>query len=160
MGTDILQSPTDIIANMNVYIDSFKPPDGSWKQFATYSAKLARLVNCRPDICASVGKLVQVTEIMYSHDALKITRSVTKLIKYIQGNRINMRFPNGTKKVLKIRACSYASHSSNEDESSQLGYTILPMDDNGQFAIINFNSGKCHTVTESAIASETCAFVD
>jgi hypothetical protein len=61
---------------------------------------------------------------------------------------------------LYIRGYSDASFGMNVDGSSQIGYCILLMDKFDRFATIKFWSGKCHRVTHSAMAAETCAFAE
>jgi hypothetical protein len=46
------------------------------------------------------------------------------------------------------------------DRSSEIGCCILLMDKFDRFAIIKFRSGKCHRVTHSSMAAETCAFAE
>jgi hypothetical protein len=68
--------------------------------------------------------------------------------------------PSRENNSLYIRGYADASFGMNVDGSSQIGYYILLMDKLDRFAIIKFRSGKCHRVTHSAIAAETCAFAE
>jgi hypothetical protein len=61
---------------------------------------------------------------------------------------------------LYIRGYADANFGMNVDRSSQIGYCILSMDKFDRFAIIKFQSGKCHRVTPSAMAAEACAFAE
>jgi hypothetical protein len=61
---------------------------------------------------------------------------------------------------LYIRGYADASFAMNVDGSSQIVYCILLMDKFDRFAIIKFRSEKCHRVTHSAMAAETCAFAE
>jgi hypothetical protein len=43
---------------------------------------------------------------------------------------------------------------------AKIGYCIVLMDKFDRFAIIKFRSEKCHRVTHSALAAETCTFAE
>ena len=160
MGTDIKQSGTEISADMTRYVKDLKLPDGTWSKFASARAKLAWVVYTRPDICASVAKLAQVTPAIFEKEPEKYTKTVVSLIRYVQSNELKMSYPKLDLDSLKIRAYSDASHASNLDGSSQLGYIIILVDKYSRFSILKFKSAKCHRVTKSAMASEVCAFVE
>ena len=160
MGTDVEQSGQLISADMTRYIKDLKQPDGTWSAFASARAKLAWIVYTRPDICASIAKLAQVTLEIFEKDAEKYTKTIVSLIKYVQSNPLKMSYPKLDLESLSIRAYSDASHASNFDGSSQLGYIVVLRDKHSRFSILQFKSAKCHRITKSAMAAETCAFVE
>lgn len=82
------------------------------------------------------------------------------MVKYLKANELHLKHPKLNKNYLRIRAYSDASHASNLDGSSQLGYIICLQDETDRFAIIKYRSAKCHRNTRSAMSAESCAFAD
>jgi hypothetical protein len=128
--------------------------------FASFRAKLAWLVYARPDVCARVAKLDQVTEQHFRTDAKTYFRMLEDCFQQVQKHDIFLKYPALDLDSLYIRGYADASFGMNIDGSSQIAYCILLMDKDDRFAIIKFRSGKCHRVTHSAMAAETCAFAE
>jgi hypothetical protein len=82
------------------------------------------------------------------------------LFQYIKKDDVSLHYPTLDLNSLYIRGYADASFGMNVDGSSQIGYCILSMGKVDRFAIIKFRSGKCHRVTQSAMAAETCAFAE
>jgi hypothetical protein len=136
------------------------PLEQSWNFFASFRAKLAWLVYARPDVCAQVAKLAQVTEQHFRTDAKKYFRLLEDCFQQVQKYDIFLKYPALDLDSLYIRGYGDASFGMNVDGSSQIGYCILLMDKDDRFAIIKFRSEKCHGVTHPAMAAETCAFAE
>jgi hypothetical protein len=160
-GVNLRQTESGIETDMSDYIEKLTfPLEQSWKQFASFRAKLAWLVYARPDICARVAKLAQVTEQHFRTDAKKYFRMLEDCFQQVRKYDIFLNYPALDQDSLYIRGYADASFGMNVDGSSQIGYCILLMDKLERFAIIKFRSGKCHRVTHSAMAAETCAFAE
>jgi hypothetical protein len=72
-GVNLRQTESGIETDMSDYIAKLTfPLEQSWKTFASFGAKLAWLVYARPDVCARVAKLAQVTEQHFRTDAKKL----------------------------------------------------------------------------------------
>lgn len=67
-GVDISQSNAKNETNMDDYIRQIEIGPQNWQGFASLRAKLAWIVYVRPDICAQVAKLYQITESMFLLD--------------------------------------------------------------------------------------------
>lgn len=159
-GIDLEQTDEGIAADMDDYIRQLNVGEQTWKVFASLRQKLAWIVYVRPDICAQVAKLAQVTPKMFGADSQKYLTSASSTVQYLKDHKLHLKYPKFDKNTLRIRAYSDASHASNADGSSQLGYIICLQDDTDRFAIIKYRSAKCHRVTRSAMSAESCAFAD
>eukprot|EP00173_Palmaria_palmata_P004975 Plantae.Rhodophyta-Palmaria_palmata.ctg7907.p1 GENE.Plantae.Rhodophyta-Palmaria_palmata.ctg7907~~Plantae.Rhodophyta-Palmaria_palmata.ctg7907.p1 ORF type:complete len:225 (+),score=20.42 Plantae.Rhodophyta-Palmaria_palmata.ctg7907:63-677(+) len=97
---------------------------------------------------------------MFKLDEKRYMNISSGIVAYLKANKLHLKYPKLNKDSLRIRAYPDASHASNPDGSSQLGYIICLQDDTGRFAIIKHRSAKCHRVTRSAMSAESCAFAD
>jgi hypothetical protein len=62
-GVNMDQTDDGIRTDMNDYTNQLEVPQlQSWKNFASFRAKMAWLVYVRPDICAQVARLAQIAE--------------------------------------------------------------------------------------------------
>jgi Reverse transcriptase (RNA-dependent DNA polymerase) len=160
-GVNLRQTESVIETDMSDYIEKLTfPLDQSWKHFASFPAKLAWIVYARPDICARVVKLAQVTEQHFRTDAQKYFRMLEDGFQQVRKYDMFLDYP--ALDLDSLYVCGYADVSFGMivDGSGQIGYCILLMDKFNRFAIIKFRSGKCHRVTHSAKAAETCAFAE
>jgi hypothetical protein len=124
-----------------------------------FRANLVWLVYARPDICARVAKIAQVTEQHFQTDAKKYFRMLEDRFQHVQMYDIFLNYP-AHQDSLYIRGCVDASFGMSVDSSSQIGYCVLLVDKFDRFAIIKFRSGTCHRVTRSAMVAETCALAE
>lgn len=160
-GVTIHQTQNVIEADMNEYIAKLSvPTEQSWKSFISFRAKLAWLTYCRPDICANIAKLAQVTEKQFENEPEVHFESMRKATQQLRNFRYKLRYQDLDQESLYIRTYADASFGTNSDGSSQLGYCVLLMDKFDKFSLVNFRSGKCYRVTHSAMASETIAFAE
>jgi hypothetical protein len=159
-GVNLRQTESGSETDLSDYIEKLTfPLEQSWKHFASFCAKIAWLVYARPDICA-IAKLAQVTEQHFRTDAKKYFRMLEDCFQQVRKYDMFLNYPALALDSLYIRGYADASFGKNVDGSSQIGYCILLMDKFDRFAIIKFRSGKCHRVTHSAMAAETCAFIE
>jgi hypothetical protein len=160
-GVDLRQTESGIETDMSDYIEKVTfPLDQSWKHFASFRAKLSWLVYARPDICARVAKLAQVTEQHLRTDAIEYFRILEDCFQQVRKYRMFLNYPALDLDSLYIRGYADANFGMNVDGSSHVGSRILLMDKFDRFAVFKFRSGKCHRVTHSAMAAETCAFAE
>jgi hypothetical protein len=160
-GVNIRQTESGIETDMSDYIESHTLPlEQSWKQFSSFRANLAWLVYDRPDICARVAKLAQVTEQHFRTDAKKYFRMLEDCFQQVQKYDMFLNYLALDLDSLYIRGYADASVGMNVDGSSQIGYCILLMDKFDRFAIIKFRSGKYHRLTHSAMEAEIYAFAE
>jgi hypothetical protein len=142
-GVNLWQTESGIETDRSDYIAKLTfPLEQSWKHFASFRAKLAWLEYARPDVCARVAKLAQVTEQHFRTDAKKYFRKLEDCFQHVQTYDIFLKYPALDLDSLYIRGYTDASFGMNVDGSSQIGYCILLMDKDDRFAIIKFRSGK------------------
>jgi hypothetical protein len=160
-GVNLRQTESGIEIDMQDYIAKITfPLEQSWKHFASFRAKLSWLVYVRPDICARVAKLAQVTEQHFRTDAKENFQMLEDCFQQVRKYDMFLDYPALDLDSLYIRGYADASFGMNADGSSQIGYCILLMDKDDRFAIFKFRSGECHRVTHSAMEAETCAFAE
>jgi hypothetical protein len=136
-GVNLRQTESGIETDMSDYIAKLAfPLEQSWKTFASLRAKLAWLVYARPDVCARVAKLAQVTEQNFRTDAKKYFLMLEDCFQQVQKYDIFLKYPALDLDSLYIRGYADASFGMNVDGSSQIGYCILLMDKDDRFAII------------------------
>ena len=155
------RSDRSVVANMHTYIQSLKFSYGSFRHFASNRAKLAWAVHCRPDVCATVAKLAQLTERDYAESPAECDDITRELLYYLKNTPdVVMTFPNLHSDSLHIRCYADASFASNRDGSSQLGYVLLLRDHSGATSLVGYKSLKSRRVTHSAMAAEACALAE
>jgi hypothetical protein len=116
-------------------------------------------VYAKPDICARVAKLAQVTKQHFRTDAKKYFRMLQDYFQQFRMYDMFLNYPALDLDSLYIRGYADASFGNNVDGSSQIGYCILLMDTFDHFAI-KFRSGNCLRVPPPAMAAKTYAFAE
>jgi hypothetical protein len=160
-SANLRQTESGSETDMSDYIEKLTfPVEHLRKPFASFRAKFALLVYSRPHICARVAKLAQVTEQHFWTDARSILNARGLFSTSTEVLRYFLNYPALDLDSLYIRRYTDVSFGMNVDRSSEIGCCILLMDKFDRFAIIKFRSGKCHRVTHSAMAAETCAFAE
>jgi hypothetical protein len=160
-GVNMYQTDDGIWTGMNEYTNKLELPQlQSWKNFASFCAKMAWLVYVRPDICAQAAKLAQITESQFILNPIECFLSLGKCLNSLKAWVYRLYYPKLDLDTLFIRVYADASFGTNRDGSSQLGYCIVLMDKTGRFSLVKYRSGKFYRVTHSAMAAETCAFAE
>jgi ribonuclease HI len=121
---------------------------------------MAWLVYVRPDICAQVAKLAQITESQFILNPIECFLSLGKRRNSLKAWKYRLYHSKLDLDTLFIRVYADASFGTNRDGSSQLGYCIVLTDTTGRFSPVKYRSGKCYRVTHSAMAAETCALAE
>jgi hypothetical protein len=111
---------------------------------SSFRAKLAWLVYARPDICARVAKLAQVTEQQFRTDEKYCFRVLEDCSLYVQKYEVSGNYPALDLDSLYFRGYADASFGMSVDVSSQICYCILFLDKFDSCAIVLLRSGKCH----------------
>jgi hypothetical protein len=160
-GVSMDQTDDGIRADMNDYINKLELSQlQSWKNVVSFRAKMAWLVYVRPDICAQVAKLAQITESQFILNPIECFLSLGKCLKSLKAWVYRLYYSKLDLDTLFIRVYADASFGTNKDGSSQLGCCIVLMDKTSRFSLVKYRSGKCYRVTHSAMAAETCAFAE
>ena len=157
-GIHIRQEGGEAMLTQESYALKLKKMDeaADYKAFRSVRAKLAWLVNSRPEICCAVAKLAQVREGDYGVENVKAANQV---IKYVLNNaEKGIAIPKLDMNTLSIEVYTDASLANNSDLSSQLGYVIALRHVNGNCNIVDYSSRKCRRVTHSSLAGEILAF--
>lgn len=154
-GLHFKEVDNGIAVDMQEYITKLRFKEGQdYTSFASNRAKLAWLVYARPDICAVIAKVAQITNRMYQKDPAFFTDVLQKILRRVQTTPLTLFYPRLDKDTVFVRCYADASFATNEDGSSQLGHIIVLMDASNRFSIIKFRSGKSYRVAHSAMAAE------
>lgn len=142
------------------YIDNLKlmPKGCSYEDFRSMRAKLAWVVNSRPDIACAVSFASQVTRSTFNDQSHKL---LNRIVKHLRATKnVCLQYPQLQLSTLQITAYSDASFKNNVDNTSQLGYIIFLTDASGKCCVISFSSHKSRRVTRSSMAGETIALAE
>jgi hypothetical protein len=133
-GVNMDQTDDRIRTDMNDNTNELELPQlQSWKNFASFRAKMAWIVYVRPDICAQVAKLAQITESQFILNPIESFLSLGKCLNSLKAWVYRLYYPRLDLDTLVIRVYVDASFGTNREGSSRLGYCIVLMDTTGCF---------------------------
>ena len=132
--------------------------DCSFETFRSRRHELAWVTHTRPDICATVAIMSQVTSDTFERKHIKTLNDGITLAKTYP--KRGLRQQSLDAKSLRIVAFSDSSFANLHDQGTQLGYIVLLVDKDMRFNWLQFASYKCKRVVRSVLAGETYAFVD
>lgn len=136
----------------------YLPESATYEDIRSARAKLSWVCNTRPDICAAVSILSQVTDKTFENTTYKL---VNKVIKHLKATpNLGLVFPKLDIASVYLLVYSDAATNSGSDYKCQLGYIILLMDAYNRCSILQFSSHKSRRVTRSSLAGETIALAD
>ena len=135
--------------------------EATFSDFRKMRARLAWLTHTRPDICCSVALTAQVTEERFSKDSSKYLKAINAIVTHLCSSEVPyIRYPKLDIETLRLQTYSDASFSTNEDQSSQLGYVIFLADGENRCSPLHWSSHKAKRVTRSVLGSEVLVFSD
>lgn len=146
--------------SQSAYISKLQllPAAADFEMFRSTRAKLAWVVNSRPDIACAVAFASQVTSKTFEKHSQK---TLNKIIKYLRSTKdLCLHFPKIHEGSLQLVVYSDASFNNNVDNTSQLGYIVLLMDRSGTCCVLQFSSHKSRRITRSSMAGETIALAE
>ena len=146
--------------NQRAYIERLEPIslDADYVQLRLARAKLSWLAHSRPDICALLSKLVQVTEKSFHKTHVKTFNSTVKYLHSSKNSTLCIRKLDLD--TLHIRTFSDPSFATNRGHTSQLGYIIRLCNKYDNACILHYASYKSRRVARSVLGAETYAFAD
>ena len=132
----------------------------SYSDFRSMRMKLAWLSNTRPDLQFEISQLAQVTSSQFDADAHAHVNRLNEAIRYAYVNVAHLKFPKLDRSSLRIFGYNDAAFANNPDLTSQLGRTILLMDNSKSAVPVSFKSYKSRRVTRSVLSTEVIEFGD
>jgi hypothetical protein len=151
--------PAEYCCDQGDYIDRLPENiDRSYQAFAAARGACAYIsTSTRPDELATTAILSQVTKLSIVEDDFV---KLEQLVRRLKGSRNRcLRYRALEAHSVVLYAFSDASFATNADLTSQLGFVIAAVDQNGSACIVHFASRKCHRVTRSVLAAELYAAV-
>lgn len=134
------------------------PTDASFEDFRRTRALFSWLIHTRPDVACLANKSAQVTPLTFSNDKIQ---DLNKGIRRVSSTpRRGLTYKPLDQKTVHLRVYADASHATNDDLSSQLGYLILLADASNACHVIDYASRKSRRVVRSIMGGETCALLD
>jgi Reverse transcriptase (RNA-dependent DNA polymerase) len=129
-----------------------------FEDYRSARAKIAWLVQTRPDICCAVATAAQVTDKTFTVPCI---RSLNKLVHRLQQtDTIGLQFPTLDQESLTIVCYTDSSFANNVDGSTQLGFIVALTDRTRKCCLISYRSYKARRIVRSSTAGETLAFAD
>ena len=170
LGLSVEQSSNGVVVNQENYISSITPVSVPKNRYfmrkeelnSDEKSKLKRLSGqmlwvssqTRPDlsfetcIMGNTGK----------GPTMNMIHEANKAVLKLKSKRVDIKFPGlGNPAGLRVISYSDATYNSLPDGSSQGGYVVFLMGENGKVAPIRWQSKKLARVTKSPLASETLA---
>ncbi|MEM1283154.1 MAG: reverse transcriptase domain-containing protein [Chlamydiota bacterium] len=146
--------------NQRSYIDRLSPISlsSSFEQFRSTRAQLTWVVHTRPEICAVVNMMAQVTEKLFAVKYIKLLNKTINKLKESPDDGIKMQRLD--RDSLYIKVYSDASFANNPNLSSQLGYIVLLCDKFERCNILHFTSYKSRRIVRSVLGAEVYAMAD
>jgi hypothetical protein len=155
-GLEVCQyslSQAGYIGSLTLLADS-----STYEDFRSARAKLAWVVQTRPDIACAVALAAQDTATTFGSGSVKRLNDVTKHLKRTQALKLN--FPQMDRESLQLVVYADSSFGNCHDSGTQIGYIMFLMDKLNNASVITFRSYKARRVVRSSTAGETLALAD
>lgn len=125
--------------------------------FRSLCHKLVCIAATRPNIFATSNIYIRVTQNKFTAENVK---QINKVIKYIQGtSEQHLRYDNMSLKTCKVVVFADGSHTSNMNETSQIGYLVCLIDGT-EWHLLHCKSRKLWRVVRSPLAAEVHALAE
>lgn len=141
-------------ANHMTFVDT----NCSFEEFRNHRALFSWMTHTCPDNACYTTRACQVSPNTFCKEkSLELNRGI-KIVKDNADMGLNCK-PHDTRS-LELRVYADASFASNDDLSSQIGYTVSLCDASNLCHVIDFSSKKSRRTVRSIMAGEICAFMD
>ncbi|KAA8494667.1 Retrovirus-related Pol polyprotein from transposon TNT 1-94 [Porphyridium purpureum] len=151
-GLTIKQTPIDVLEAHD------------FSSLRSLRGKLSWLVNgTRADLNYLCAQLMQVTDVTYDQTRVdELLKRVKKAMRHWDGSVLirGLRGEDTTDRALRIEVFADAAFANNQDLSSQLGYIVCVVNDNGHAVPLLWGSKKARRITRSVLGAEILALAE